>query len=286
MSNQQSNLKKFATTTGHDLGESEWLDRHFVASQPEYEMILRSVGIEKGWRILDAGCGGGIFIPLMSELVGEGGHISALDMAQENIERVKARIKRERFSCPVEPKVGSVTVLPYDNDQFDAVWCANVTQYLTNEELAVVLSEFLRVTRSGGLVAIKEFDATLHQFYPPDPTFLLRMYDTVRNHNQTIHGVLRAISLQNWFKKAGFVDVQRETIIMERFAPLRPVEQQFISEAMQFISGLGLKYGVQDPNLIDICHLLTDPEKVNVLIGQPDYHYREGHALIVGRVSK
>ena len=87
---QQS--ENFTTTTGHDLSESGWLDNHFATAQPEYEAILRSAKIQRGWRVLDAGCGSGSFIPLMSELVGKDGHITALDTASENIDIVNKRI--------------------------------------------------------------------------------------------------------------------------------------------------------------------------------------------------
>ena len=79
MSDQQSQQSdKLTTSTGHAASEANWLDQHFAAAQPEYEATLRSVGIEKGWQVLDAGCGGGSFIPLMSELVGQDGYIDAL----------------------------------------------------------------------------------------------------------------------------------------------------------------------------------------------------------------
>ncbi len=58
------------TSTGHALADASWLDTHFQSARPEYEEALRSVGIEAGWKVLDAGCGGGGFLPLMSELVG------------------------------------------------------------------------------------------------------------------------------------------------------------------------------------------------------------------------
>jgi cyclopropane fatty-acyl-phospholipid synthase-like methyltransferase len=37
------------------------LDNHYIAMQAEYEEQLRWVGLEPGWHVLDAGCGGGSF---------------------------------------------------------------------------------------------------------------------------------------------------------------------------------------------------------------------------------
>jgi arsenite methyltransferase len=100
------------TSTGSDLSESSYLDAHFEAMRPEYESMIRSVGIEPGWQVLDAGCGSGSFLPLLADLVGSSGHISALDLAPENIETVENLVNSGRVDCSVAVKVGGVTSLP------------------------------------------------------------------------------------------------------------------------------------------------------------------------------
>ena len=120
------------TSTGHQLAESAYLDSHFEAMKPEYEAMIRWVGIKPGWRVLDAGCGGGSYLSLLAELVGaKNGHIVAYDLAPENIEEIESRVKETGYSCSVETQVGSVTTLPFEDNGFDSVWCANTSQYLT-----------------------------------------------------------------------------------------------------------------------------------------------------------
>lgn len=58
------------SSTGHVLAASAWLDAHFLAMQPEYEEMLRWVGLQLGWHVLDAASGSGSFLPLMTELAG------------------------------------------------------------------------------------------------------------------------------------------------------------------------------------------------------------------------
>ena len=96
------------TSTGDDLSESSYLDIHFDAMRPEYEAMIRSVGIKPGWHVLDAGCGGGSFLTLLAELVGSSGHISALDQAPEHIEAVETLVDSGRFVCPVAAKLGKI----------------------------------------------------------------------------------------------------------------------------------------------------------------------------------
>jgi hypothetical protein len=50
-----SDLASLKTSTGHDFSAPGWLDNHYVAMQAEYEAMLRWVGLEPGWHVLDAG---------------------------------------------------------------------------------------------------------------------------------------------------------------------------------------------------------------------------------------
>ena len=53
-----------ATSTGHAQAGTDWLDAHFQAARAEYEDALCYVGVQPGWRVLDAGCGGGAQLPI------------------------------------------------------------------------------------------------------------------------------------------------------------------------------------------------------------------------------
>ncbi len=53
-------------------------DAYFRMCAGQYRQALHEVGILPGWRVLDAGCGGGLFSPWIARLVGRlglpGGH--------------------------------------------------------------------------------------------------------------------------------------------------------------------------------------------------------------------
>lgn len=74
------------------LDAAGWLDVHYEACRPEYEALLRAVGLQPGWRVLDAGCGGGSYLPLLAALVGPAGRVDAVDLAPDNVAAVRARL--------------------------------------------------------------------------------------------------------------------------------------------------------------------------------------------------
>ncbi|MGI8690257.1 MAG: class I SAM-dependent methyltransferase [Thermomicrobiales bacterium] len=230
---QRTEAEAYASLTGQLMTDAGWLDAHFEAGRPEYEAMLRSVGIQSGWHVLDAGCGSGGFLPLLSELVGPTGRIAALDLAPDNIAIVERRVTDGEMATPVEARVGSVLALPYDDATFDAVWCAATSQYLTDDELATTLAEFRRVVRPGGLVAIKEVDSAVISFTPAPPLILAHLFEAMAERgNVQFAGCLRGPSLAQWLRQAGMTRIWQRTTLIERTAPLRAVERQFSGDVL------------------------------------------------------
>ena len=164
------------TSTGHDLSAARWLDTHYESARPEYEAALRDVGVKSGDAVLDAGSGSGGFLPVLCELVGQGGSVAALDLAPENVARIEANIQAGVLPPNVQPKVGDVLAPPFPDGVFDRVWCANVAQYLTASEFARMIMEFRRVAKPGGSITIKEFDSSLMQLHPLANECLARLW--------------------------------------------------------------------------------------------------------------
>lgn len=57
--------------------------------------LLDMVGIYKGFRILDVGCGTGILVPFLMERVGQEGLVTCIDISDQMI-----RIAREKYKYP------------------------------------------------------------------------------------------------------------------------------------------------------------------------------------------
>lgn len=269
------------TSTGSAQSQTDWLDVHFEACRPEYEMMLRSVGLQPGWHVLDAGSGSGAFLPLMGSLVGTTGRITALDLAPENVASIAAHVPAWDMPCPVEVRVGSVTALPFADASFDAVWCANTTEYLTDAELATVLAEFRRVVRPGGLVAVKDQEVAHMIFAPMPPEIWWHLLEVGKHHSTQAAGVLRGRNLRRWMERAGFVSVWQRTTLIERWAPLTPTEHAFLAGFLETFAEMAEAFGVPDEDRafwraqrgVDGARLVDDP----------DLYFCEGSVVAVGR---
>jgi ubiquinone/menaquinone biosynthesis C-methylase UbiE len=262
---------------------------HFESHRAAYEAILGMAGFQPGWRMLDAGCGSGNYVPLIAALVGAGGHVTAMDLAPENIEAARTRIKGWHLAGPVDVVEGSVTDLPFPDDSFDGVWCANVGQYLPDDAFEAALLEFRRVTRPGGLVAIKDVDLGMAALYPGEPQLFSRVFtQPLRSPgwNQAKGGFGRCWTMQRHLERAGFVDVWQRSVAIELRAPLAPVQRQYLSQLFADFSEM-VAAGREVPEEDRAAWaMLGDPDHPEHPLHSPDLYYREGQMLAVGRVPE
>lgn len=275
------------SSRGHIGSAGTYLDVHFAAAGPEYAASLRSVGLQAGWRVLDAGCGRGNYLPLIAETVGPGGAVAALDLAPENIAVVDESVATWRLSVPITTHVGSVVALPFPDGSFDAVWCANTLEYLLDADLPTALRELRRVVRPGGTVAIKDSTLAHHLFAPGDPALFARMAAAADPHSAVIHGHQRAPQTRRWMEAAGFGDVRQRTQLVERWAPLTSIEREFVGAFLAGTATLvaelsgGLPLPAEDRAFWE---RHCDPHASGHVADHPDFYWCEGHIVAVGTV--
>lgn len=268
----------YETSTGLSFTHEDIVDAHFRACAPYYLDALNSVGLRPGWHVLDAGCGSGAFLPRLAELVGPTGRISALDLAPENTARAAERIRDHPAHARVSVRQGSILELPYADGTFDAVWCANTTQYLDDAELARALAELRRVTRAGGLVAVKDVDGTLGGVGPADPFLITDFFRAAAESPGYARQLLRGVDLDRRLRAAGLTSVRRRTILMEFHAPLSPDALRFYGNACaRFARQAMARSGNQDgwaPFL--------DPDDPGGPLRDPNGYVREGNVIAIG----
>jgi arsenite methyltransferase len=271
------------TSTGHAVSDAPWLDLHFQVARDEYEEALRFIGIESGWTVLDAGCGSGGYVPLLCELVGSAGQVAALDLAPENVTQVERLVQDGHCAAPVDIRVGSVLDLPFANATFDCVWCANVAQYLTEAEFIRVMGEFRRVTKPGGLVAVKDSDGTLLQLLPLDPAIWAR-HVALRRAKAAETGVLGAwcgSSLARFFRQSGLTDIVRKGWLVERWAPVPAYARQFHTMGLRYHAKLAAENGLSPSDCEALAAAAADPD---CLFDDPDFCFREYFVVTRARV--
>ncbi|MGH3673162.1 MAG: class I SAM-dependent methyltransferase [Pseudonocardiaceae bacterium] len=269
----------YAASTGLGFTNAGIVDAHFEACASHYHAALERVGIRAGWRVLDAGCGSGAFLPWLADLVGPGGGISAVDLAEENASRAAERMRSYRSRCDLNVRQGDILDLPYADGAFDAVWCANTTQYLDDDQLHRALRELRRVVRPGGIVAVKDLDAGLITVRPADPFLFTDFFRKAAEAPGYAGQLLRARDLYRWLHQAGLRSVTQHTTLIEHHAPLAPAALRFYGLACAQIAQQAVNMGLAggwEPFL--------EPDDAANPLRNPSGYISEGNTIAMGTV--
>ena len=152
-------------------------------------------------KILDVGCGPGTITADLADRVPRG-QVTGMDAAQEIVEQARtAAGGRGNLGFAT----GDVYALDYPDGSFDVVHAHQVLQHLGDPVRA--LREMRRVTRPGGLVAVREADFGGMTWYPELPILdeWRQFYLTVaRGNGGEPHCGRR---LHAWARAVGFTDI-------------------------------------------------------------------------------
>jgi SAM-dependent methyltransferase len=147
----------------------DWAELQEPQHLPKYEDAVRRIRIGARRRVLDLGCGAGVFCRLAADA---GASVTGIDAAPALVELARERVPEGCFD------VGDIQALPYEECSFDVVTAFNSLQFAPDPLTA--LSEVRRVTAPGAsiyilvwgreqhteLVAVMK---ALHPLVPPRP---------------------------------------------------------------------------------------------------------------------
>lgn len=151
-------------------------------------------------KILDVGCGPGTITAGLAGRVPQG-HVTGIDRALEVIEQARAAFPRENLDFTT----ADVYALDYPDGSFDVVHAHQVLQHLGDPVRA--LREMRRVTRPGGLIAVRDADFGGMTWYPELPVLeeWRQSYIAVAHGNGGEPHAGRR--LHAWAREAGLTDV-------------------------------------------------------------------------------
>ena len=135
-------------------------------------ILWAELDLPPGIAFLDLGCGQGNYALAAAEIIGSTGVVYAVDLWDEGIVSLKARVCRECRSN-LKPLVADVQQVPLENNSVDVALMATVLHDLMEEGTgAGALAEVARVLKPGGRLAIVEFDKLEG---PPGPPRHIRL---------------------------------------------------------------------------------------------------------------
>lgn len=124
-----------------------------LVKKVEGQLLLELLKPAKGERILDAGCGTGVFT---QDILSRGPRVVGLDVSRPMLLRARAKTQ----GSPFQTVLGDMLNLPFLEDSFDKTVSVTALEFIADGPRAV--RELFRVTRKGGTVVV----ATLNSLSP------------------------------------------------------------------------------------------------------------------------
>lgn len=132
------------------------------------QRIVSSLGGLQGHHVADLGCGSGYFTLSLAQAVGRDGVVSTVDVMQEPLQSVQSRADalglQNVRTIRADLEVMGGTKIP-DASQ-DLVLIANVL--FQSQKKEAILSEGMRMLKSGGKIIVIDWKKGVPGFGPPD----------------------------------------------------------------------------------------------------------------------
>ena len=186
-------------THGHSAAVLNAHSRRGAADSAAYLLAHLRAGMD----LLDVGCGPASITADLAERVAPG-RVVALDAAAGALEAARATLRERGLSEQVEVTSGDVMALPFEDASFDVVHAHQVLQHLADPVGA--LAEMRRVTRPGGIVAVRDAVYSAMTWFP-EPAGMEQWRSVYMATARANRGEPDAGSrLLSWARAAGFAD--------------------------------------------------------------------------------
>jgi SAM-dependent methyltransferase len=179
--------------------------------EPEADAMLDRIGVVKGWRCADLGCGAmGILGPL-SRRVGESGRVIGIDLEPRQLKAAADYVAEEGLDN-VEVLERDVYKSGLPRGAFDLVHARFVMAPGGRED--ELLREMHALAKPGGVLALQEPDATSWACFPPRPAWTILKTAILKafragggdfDAGQRTHGLLRRLGLRDVHVRAAVI---------------------------------------------------------------------------------
>jgi ubiquinone/menaquinone biosynthesis C-methylase UbiE len=211
--------------SGLPLNAIEWLETHHRSNAPERQQMIRDIRFQRGSTVVDAGCGPGLWTPLLARAIGYQGHILGVDVSPEALVTAHRRMHGKWYERIVQYKHSLLEQLPVPFGSVDIIFSANVSQYLPDP--VTTFASMGNYIAPGGRLAIKDIDFGTMRFHNIDAGLQARVFQARECWEQERVDAGYAFEdswvgskLASYLRTAGYEEVQEKSYCIVRQYPL------------------------------------------------------------------
>ncbi len=240
----------YGNECGLPLNAITWLETHHVSKLPERSRMIRDLLLKPGSLVIDAGCGPGLWTPLLARAIGPHGRIIGVDISQEALVTAQRRSHDRGYNHQVQYKYATMEDLPLIPGTADAIFSANVSQYLANP--VGTFRSMGRYLKEGGRLVIKDIDFGTMRFHTIDSCLQSRVFSAREQWERVrveegfaFEDSWVGSKLATYLRDAGYENVQEKSYLIRRQYPLpadfrvylQGIAEWFVCEGAPFLDG-------------------------------------------------
>jgi SAM-dependent methyltransferase len=293
---------------GLSLSSLQWLLDHHRTKEPQRRQMVADLHFQAGERVLDLGCGPGLWTSMFAEKVAPTGKIVGLDFSPELIDYAVSQVAGESLGDAIHFVLGNFLKIPFRDRTFDSVFLGNCASYVS--DVLSFIQEMKRVTRVGGRVVSKEFDDGAIIFNPVHPHLTAKVL-------QAVTGVLSKTShigghegdgpavgrdpfvaaepsvpqfdnfmgrkMHGLFLRSGFEDVSIRTYAIQVIAPLSPEAKRYLQGNAEWLGATAAPYLLEEDRRQ--WQAAFDPDADEYVLDREDFYFCMVEMITVGTIS-
>ncbi len=263
----------------------EWLLDHHQTKEKERRQMVSELDLTPGDKVLDLGCGPGLWTPMIAEKVKPQGKVIGVDLCEDFVEFARKNLKDHPLKKNIKFQVGDFNNLSFEDESFDAVFFGNCFAYVTEPNR--VLNEMKRVIRKGGKVIGKDFDGAIIIFHPIDPHLSAKVLAAAarglkEDPPKPYFNNYTGRKMQGLFLEAGLKNVQTNTYAIQKVAPLSPEAKRYITGNAEWYAKMGANFLSESD--FQRWHDHFDPSSARYILNKEDFYFCMLEMVTIGKV--
>lgn len=217
-------MPNWRNESGRPLSSSSWLEAHHRAKLPERTAFVKKILERNPRRIVDLGCGPGIWLELINAHAPQNCELIGVDVDRNALQLARDRSKY--WSRPTAFHAFDFESNPDSLPEADVFLAFNICPYLRDVEKFI--DALRRRLQKDGLVVVRQYDGGLLRFGPMEQVHR-QLVDTALQAAMLGSDQFRHYDLDRVFEMLSTSTFQKKIIDFELFKRVSPYSADFLS---------------------------------------------------------
>jgi SAM-dependent methyltransferase len=228
-------MSNWHNESGRPLASDAWLEAHHQAKLPERAAFVKRIADRKPRRVVDLGCGPGLWLELFNDALHRDCELFGIDNDEAVLQR--ARLRSRQWTYPTNFQALDFEAKSYELPEADVYLAFNIFPYVSDPTR--LLENIRQKLRPGGCLIVRQYDGALLRMGPMidqdrqliDMSLMASVLGSGQFKHYDLDRVFQSITTSSYATKS--IDFE----VFRRVAPYPTEFQSYFQNTMQWTAG-------------------------------------------------